>query len=742
MAFLSVKKGGLQMYPFLLIEKRKNSISKHQIMRVLLLLLLSLMTSLAIGQQTRLSYRLQNIALEREKMNEPIAVLIKGDVISLKEEIKRLNGVVKFTSGNICSAILPAGNLLTLSDNAKVVRIEEGRVNVQALNDKMLINNRIDLVHQGVSPLIQGYDGSGVVVGIIDTGLDFTHPDFKDSLGQSRVLWIWDHLLANGTNTPQPYNYGQEFSKAAIDAGNASTHVDQTAHGTHVTGIATANGDSLAAFKGAAPKADIIAVSLNFNIDDETWLSSIADAVHYIFSKADSLNKPCVINISAGTYLGSHDGKDLQAEAIDNLITAKNGRMVVAAAGNAGNFPLHLRHQPNNDSTFTWFRQTSPNPVYIEFWADTANLNGVQFTIGADMITPSYTNRAQLPWTTITPQLGVLGSDTLWSFNGNRIAIIQTYGQLIGNKYSMVYNIIPDSTTYYFRLMAKGTGSYDVWNWDMVFSGLPSSASYPAIVKYKMPDLAQNICSSFQCSDIVLCVGQYVNRNNYIDVNGNLQTFATTEGALGASSSRGPTRDGRIKPDITSTGEVTLASLKLSSAAWFLANQPFKLAQGGMHIRDGGTSSAAPVVAGAIALYLQKNPTTDWQDIRNRVLLCSKQDNFTGSNLPNNNWGIGKFDAFSMVSGCAALSVDEKDSRQLLIYPNPTGDRLTVRSNDNIQISGVVVYNSLGERILDNKPNLLTEEMTLSLSGFPSGMYMIVTDLKNGKRFSGTIIKE
>jgi subtilisin family serine protease len=82
------------------------------------------------------------------------------------------------------------------------VRIEEGRVNVQALNDKMLINNRIDLVHQGVSPLIQGYDGAGVVVGIIDTGLDFTHPDFKDSLGQSRVLWIWDHLLANGTNTP------------------------------------------------------------------------------------------------------------------------------------------------------------------------------------------------------------------------------------------------------------------------------------------------------------------------------------------------------------------------------------------------------------------------------------------------------------------------------------------------------------------------------------------------------------
>ena len=276
----------------------------------------------------------------------------------------------------------------------------------------------------------------------------------------------------------------------------------------------------------------------------------------------------------------------------------------------------------------------------------------------------------------------------------------------------------------------------------MVSTGLPSSASYPAIVKYKLPDLAQNICSSFQCSDIVLCVGQYVNRNNYIDVNGNLQTFATTEGALGASSSRGPTRDGRIKPDITSTGEVTLASLKLSSAAWFLANQPFKLAQGGMHIRDGGTSSAAPAVAGAIALYLQKNPTADWQDIRNRVLLCSKQDNFTGSNLPNNNWGIGKFDAFNMVSGCTALSAEEKNSPQLLIYPNPTNDRLTIRGNENSQISGVVVYNALGERIISIKPTLKAEETTLSLSGFPTGMYMIVADLNNGNRFSETIIKE
>ncbi|MBL7924195.1 MAG: S8 family peptidase, partial [Bacteroidia bacterium] len=530
--------------------------------------------------------------------------------------------------------------------------------------------------------------------------------------------------------------YGQEFSKADIDAGNASAHVDQTAHGTHVAGIAAANGDSIAAYKGAAPKAGIIAVSLNFNQGDDTWLSSIADAVDYIFSKADSLNQPCVINISAGTYLGSHDGKDLQAQAIDNLITAQNGRMVVAAAGNAGNYPLHLRHTLNNDTLFTWFRQTSANPIYIEFWSDTADLNGVEFTLGADQTSPGFQDRAQQNWTGITSHLGVLGYDTIWSYNGNRLATVQSYGQLAGDRYCMSYAITPDSATYYFRLMTKGSGKTDLWSFEMVSTGLPNVSIYPAIIRYKLPDLQQNICSSFQCSDVVLCVGQYVNRNNYIDVNGNVQTFATIEGALAVSSSRGPTRDGRSKPDITSTGEVTLSALKLSSVAWFMANQPFKLAQSGIHIRDGGTSSAAPVVAGAIALYFQKNPQAGWQDIRNRVLLCSKRDNFTGNNLPNNNWGYGKLDALSMTAGCTALSLEESNSPLFSLFPNPAHSMVQIEYTGTEMPASVALYNSIGQftgirySLNTNKP------LQLNLSDLPDGLYFFVVSHEGGRQTS------
>ncbi len=711
-------------------------------MRLLILLLLTLYLQDASGQDTKLSYRLKTLALNPEKSNEEISVLIRGDIHTIREEISKSGGVVKFCSGDICGALLPAGKLMDLARHARVERIEEGRVAIETLNDKMLVNNRIDLVHQGATPLTQSYTGENVIVGIIDTGLDFTHPDFKDSTGQSRVLWIWDHLLPDSTNTPLPYNYGQEFSKTDIDAGNASLHVDQTAHGTHVTGIATASGDTLPAFKGAAPKADIIAVSLNFNLDDDSWLSSIADAVNYIFTKADSLNKPCVINISAGTYYGSHDGKDLQAQAIDNMITSKNGRMVVAAAGNLGNYPIHLRHQPNNDTTFTWFRPTWGYPLYIECWADTANLSAVQFSIAADMINPNYENRGQLPWTHITPHLGILSTDTLWSVSGNRLAIIETYGQLIGDRYSMIFNINADSASYNFRLMASGNGSYDVWSTEMVFTGLPGPSVFPPIVNYKLPDLTQNICSSFQCSDVVLCVGQYVNRNNYLDVNGNLQSFPTIEGALGASSSRGPTRDGRIKPDITSTGEVTLAALKLSSAAWFLANQPYKLAQGGMHIRDGGTSSAAPAVAGAIALLLQKDSTVSWQEIRNRVLLCARRDNFTGNFLPNNNWGAGKLDALNMIGGCAALPVEETIAGQTIIYPNPANDRITVRITENMPVREISIFDLPGRKIRSIHPAISTMEMEISLEGLSPGIYILITDLSDNTRYADAVIKK
>ena len=695
----------------------------------ILLFLCTFSVLFASAQQTKLSPKLAFLLDKETNPLKTISVLVKGDIPFIKEEVMHMGGSFKFTAGNIASVIVSTQALRTLANDPHVFRIEEGKVRLQQMNDHMLINNKVDKVHQGISPLTQGYDGTGVIVGMIDTGIDFTHPDFVDAAGNSRVLWIWDHVLPTATNSPHPYNYGQQFSNFDINSGNAIAHVDQTAHGTHVTGIATSNGRGGVAFTGVAPKADIIAVSMDLTLDGDQFLSSVADAIDYIFNKADSLGKPCVINISLGTYLGSHDGKDLSTQAIDNMIYAKNGRAVVAAAGNAGGVAFHLQHQLVNDSLFTWFHY-SGTPITIECWGDTANISNLQFTLGADQATPAFADTAQLSWTTPYSNLGIVKTDTLKTYNGSRVAIIQSYKQVVGNQYSITYTITPDSTNYYYRLMSKGTGKFDCWSFDIVTTGLPNGTAYPNITMYKFPDVLQTICSGFQCSDKVLTVAQYINRNSYVDVNGTTQTFPTTVGALAASSSWGPTRDGRIKPDITSTGEVTLSALKLSSQAFFLANQPYKLAQGGIHIRDGGTSSAAPVVTGVIALYLQKNPTATLSDIRDRVMYCSVQDNFTGA-VQNTHWGHGKLDAFGVMIGCSVLGVNQIDANSFSVYPNPVKNKVTIQLTAQNNPVAISIYNTLGEEVKSLEIASGKNQLTIDRDDLPAGLYMICLHEEN-----------
>ncbi len=677
-----------------------------------------------------LALKMQNTAIQ----NQTVAVLIKGDVAHIKHLVETNGGHFKFSSGDIASVMVPVSAISNLLNDDKIVRIEQGSQKLKALNDTMLVNNNVVPVHDGMSPLPQGYDGSGVVIGFIDTGIDYTHPDFRDSLGNTRVKFIWDHILPNAANTPQPYNYGQEFTESDINAelqgGPVTGHVDATAHGTHVTGIAVGNGLALNKFKGVAPKSDIIAVEVNFNLNDDVFLSTVADAVNYIYEKADLLGKPCVINISAGTYFGSHDGKDLSTQLMDNLITAQNGRSLVCAAGNIGGFPFHVQsNSVAGDTTFTWNAGD-----YFELWADTANFNQVRFSIGADQTTPVYNLRGQLSYRGIAQHLNLLKRDTVYNSNGNRLGVIMSYGELIGDSYLLQFVITEDSA-YNWRYSTTGNGKYDASSWAWIAPAtLPSDTIYTAMAKYVPADLNQNICSAFQCSDKVITVGQYVNRNNYLDVNNNPVTFPWTVGTLSSISSWGPTRDGRIKPDITATGDITLSCLKLSSAAWFIANQPTKVAQGGMHIRDGGTSSASPVVAGIAALYLQKNPTASWLDIKNHIVLCAKQDTFTGNVLPNNKWGNGKVDAFAALVGCSFVGMEQKEIKNdLYCYPNPFSESTAIYFTERKLDAKLTITDAMGRVVKQQIIPANTKEIRLTNLQLNKGVYYYSITNDNGE---------
>jgi len=489
------------------------------------------------------------------------------------------------------------------------------------------------------------------------------HGDFKDSLGNTRVKYVWDQKVNyQPAHQANNYTYGVEWTASEIDS-KLATHDDnpqEFGHGSNVTGVAASNGLATGNFRGVAPEVNIISVATDFN--KPNWLQTVVEAVDYIYSKADSLGMPCVINASIGTYVGSHDGKDIAARMIDSLITQKNGRAFVCAAGNAGKIPFHLQQQPQNDTAFTWFESNLTQwgglgGLYFEFWADTADLKQLKFSIGADkQSSGSYKFRGRTVFDSIQNRLNVIYDDSIISPQGNRIATIKTYAEQSAGRYKVEVAIInPDSANYLYRLETTGTGKIDLWSSYTLFRhsqmkqlNLPNQSQFPAIVNYVKPDSLQSIVSSFTCLPSVITVGNYTNRTTYTDVSNTFRTVPFKAGLISENSSLGPTRTGIQKPDNSTAGDYMFAAGRLSTIATAIQSNPAKVSQDSMHFRNGGTSMASPTVAGMVALYLEQCPNSGYLQIEQDLRNTAKADQFTKS-LPNNKWGDGKADAFQFL---------------------------------------------------------------------------------------------
>ena len=99
-----------------------------------------------------------------------------------------------------------------------------------ALNDTMRVNNRINDIHAGTAPLNTSLEGDGVIIGFIDTGIDFLHPDFMNPDSSTRVMALWDQSLGVNQYTPAQYGYGQHWDSTQINQGLSTNH-DQYGHG-------------------------------------------------------------------------------------------------------------------------------------------------------------------------------------------------------------------------------------------------------------------------------------------------------------------------------------------------------------------------------------------------------------------------------------------------------------------------------------------------------------------------------
>jgi len=713
-------------------------------MKIKLLLLLLTIAYLPLfvqAQQTsKMNFDLVQKVNNPSVQNDIISVFVKGTISHLINTINEAEGTISCFTKDVAVVRMPVRNLKTLASQNFVTRIEAYTPRNVLMSDSMRIKAKVDLVHAGQLPLPQGYDGTDVVVGIIDSGIDFNNPDFKDSNGKTRIKFLWDHTKPNGPNTPQPYNFGQEWTNTEIDLGQC-THTDiaHFGHGTISSGISASNGNSSIGnkYKGVAPNADLIVVAYDFNNAQAT---DIAIAADYIFAKAQQLGKPCVINISIGDYWGSHDGTDAQAQLLDNLVNAAPGRVITASAGNAGDKRIHLGYNVSNtDTNFTWFKGNNAyfgGAIYMQLWGNSGTFENVNFSVGVDKVNPNYSFRGETPYYSITPQIGKLAVDTIKN-GGNRIGIVQSYGDIVGGNYSMEFYIKPDSVNYNWRLTTTGIGRFDLWsfdpsrqeNTDMEFATLPSIGTFPPIAKYISPDSLQNICSSFQCSNSIITVGNYNNKRSYVDFNSILQIPfpGINPGHIDVTSSLGPTRDGRTKPDIAAPGALTMTSGVMSIMADWQTSTPQKLDETGVNVRGGGTSTSSPVVAGIVALYLQKNPTASMATVKSAITACPITDSLTGTSLPNNTFGYGKVDAFTTLAGCTVGTNKLIGTFGFSIYPNPFNDQTTINYNftelGTYKTAQVKIYDVVGKLVKTILLNHQVSHSTISKEQLQSGSY-------------------
>jgi len=375
-------------------------------------------------------------------------------------------------------------------------------------------------------------------------------------------------------------------------------------------------------------------------------------------------------------------------------------------------------------------------------YADTNNFKQAHYTIGVHDDGGTWRYVGNIGFRDITSCLGFVLTDTLKNASGQRIGLVQTAGDIVGGAYELLVNIMQDSINYYWTLESTGQGSFDAWNFDFYTGALPTLIELPRIFFYREPDSLQTICTSFQCSNEVITVANYCSRRGHISAQQSYWQMPGPYDTLMYYCSRGPTRDLRMKPDISTTGDNILTTCHLGLCNYMAVNFPSTnqiITEDTMHITFSGTSSASPAVAGFVALYLQKNPTATNIQIKNAINGCAKQDYFTGSNLPNIHWGYGKLDGYNAML-CSTSGVQTVGNVITNVYPNPALDEINFDLSESPGPAVIRLYSVLGSEV--KSISVSQKNTPVYVGNLPQGLYLYQILRDNALIGSGKFIKE
>lgn len=551
------------------------------------------------------------------------------------ERIGRIYGV-KFNvgTGNLYTAVVPMSMLAALADDDGVEAVDAGQ-EVHMMMDAARRLTHVDEVHAGTS-LTMPYTGKGVLVGIIDAGFDFNHPNFRDKDGNCRIQAVWDQN--NFLVTDSDYGYGKEYrSTAEIVSASRDMELTGDTHGTHVAGIATGSYDG--PYLGVAPEADIVLVSTN------KTEQGIIDGIDYLLEYAEKAGKPISINLSIGTVLGYKDGTDAFSVLIDNLMEGQTGKVISIAAGNEGDRNSTLSGLFGADCTGVksfWIPPTyNRDNLFIqgERGADYELVLSLKNKdTGEELFTKTFTSDERQ--TLSFKDFGSQASD-----NG-RLSVSVSENPSNGNpcfRVTMTYDL-PETEIWEVALSSE-SGRYMINSDYGEFVSLGKNGYSAGTNESSIAATATGFNS--------IAVGAYVSKNTYNDLSGSIHDKDWTLEDIYPLSGKGPTYDNRIKPDVVAPGAAVVSSFN-SYANSFYVSPEDKVASvvddyTGRTYSWGvasGTSMATPVVTGTLALWLEANPYLSLEDIRRIIEITSSHDTFTGE-VANGVFGHGKLDAFA-----------------------------------------------------------------------------------------------